>query len=240
MSFYVSLFLTTLTSLVFLKAAFVTLSLTILSHSVAILLSVPLALAINGRRPFVRAAAKTYVSVFRALPTLLLLLLVWNALPQMFSIFREPWFSPFIAAFVALALNESAYQVEINRAALSSIQSGQYQAGQALGFRPMQIFCLIICPQAARVALPPTVNEFITLLKTTSLASVISLTELMAITQQSVSATFRYAEFYAVAAVYYLVMVYALTWLQGRVERKFAWADPHGAAASEDRTNSRH
>ena len=88
----------------------------------------------------------------------------------------------------------------------------------------MQVFRLIVVPQALRIALPPTVNEFITLLKTTSLASVISLTELMAVTQQAVASTFRYAEFYAVAALYYLVMVLALMAVQARVERRFAWA----------------
>lgn len=93
------------------------------------------------------------------------------------------------------------------------------------------MFFLIAVPQALRVALPPTVNEFISLLKTTSLASVISLTELMAVTQQSVASSFRYAEYYAVASIYYLAMVYALMALQKRFERRFAWAKPRGQAA---------
>ena len=155
-----------------------------------------------------------------------MLLFVWNGLPQISPIFRETWFSPFIAALLALTLNEAAYQVEINRAALSAIDDGQFQAGAALGLRRPQVFFLIVVPQALRVALPPTVNEFITLLKTASLASVISLAELMAVTQQSVASTFRYAEFYAVASIYYLAMVYGLMFLQKRVERRFAWAKP--------------
>lgn len=231
MSFNTDIFWSALFSATFFRAALVALALTILAHAAAILLSLPLALALDGRRAWLRWAATAYVGLFRALPALLLLLFVWNGLPQISPVFREPWFSPFIAAFVALMLNEAAYQVEINRAALSAVDDGQYQAGAALGLRKLQVFFLIVMPQALRVALPPTVNEFISLLKTTSLASVISLTELMAVTQQSVASSFRYAEYYAAASIYYLAMVYALMALQKRFERRFAWAKPHGQAA---------
>jgi len=225
-SFDTGLFWSTLFSMTFFKAALVALALTIISHAAAILLSLPLAQALDGKRAWLRWLATAYIGLFRALPALLLLLFVWNGLPQISPIFREAWFSPFMAAFLALTLNEAAYQVEINRAALSAVNAGQYQAGAALGLRKPQVFFLIAVPQALRVALPPTVNEFISLLKTTSLASVISLTELMAVTQQSVASTFRYAEFYAVASIYYIAMVYALMLLQKRFERRFAWASP--------------
>jgi His/Glu/Gln/Arg/opine family amino acid ABC transporter permease subunit len=228
-SFDAGLFWSTLFSATFFKAALVALALTVISHVAAILLSLPLALALDGKRLWLRWAATAYVGLFRALPALLLLLFVWNGLPQISPVFREAWFSPFMAAFLALTLNEAAYQVEINRAALSAVDGGQYQAGAALGLRKPQVFFLIAVPQALRVALPPTVNEFISLLKTTSLASVISLTELMAVTQQSVASTFRYAEFYSVASIYYLAMVYALMFLQKRFERRFAWAKPRDA-----------
>jgi ABC-type amino acid transport system permease subunit len=79
---------------------------------------------------------------------------------------------------------------------------------------------------------PPTANEFITLLKITSLASVISLQELMAVTSQTVSTTFQFSEYYAVALVYYLVMVYTLTWMQGGLERRLSW-DVQGSASSK-------
>ena len=183
MSFDAGLFWSTLVSPAFLWAALTTLSLTVLAHAGAILLSLPLALALDSKRAVLRALAKAYVAFFRALPALLLLLFVWNGLPQVSPVFREAWFSPFVAALLALSFNEAAYQVEINRAALSAVDKGQFTAGAALGFHRMQVFRLIVVPQALRIALPPTVNEFITLLKTTSLASVISLTELMAVTQ---------------------------------------------------------
>ncbi|AMX94276.1 amino acid ABC transporter permease [Mesorhizobium sp. M7A.F.Ca.US.014.04.1.1] len=235
MSFDFGLFWSTLFSGTFFRAALVALALTILAHAAAILLSLPLALALNGQNKVLRWGATAYIAVFRALPALLLLLFVWNGLPQIWPIFRETWFSPFIAALLALTLNEAAYQVEINRAALSAVEEGQFQAGAALGLRKPQVFFLIVVPQALRIALPPTVNEFITLLKTTSLASVISLTELMAVTQQSVASTFRYAEFYAVTSLYYLAMVYVLMILQKRIERRFAWAKPHAAGNDTDK-----
>ena len=139
MSFDTDLFWSTLFSATFFRAALVALALTVISHAAAILLSLPLALALDGKRWWLRWAATAYVGLFRALPALLLLLFVWNGLPQISPIFREAWFSPFIAAFLALTLNEAAYQVEINRAALSAVDGGQYQAGAALGLRKMQI-----------------------------------------------------------------------------------------------------
>jgi polar amino acid transport system substrate-binding protein len=87
-----------------------------------------------------------------------------------------------------------------------------------------------VLPQAFRIAVPPTVNEFISLLKLTSLASVISLTELMTVTQTAVARTFHFSEYYTVALLYYLVMVFALVAVQRRVEQRFAWADRSKAA----------
>jgi ABC-type amino acid transport system permease subunit len=135
-----------------------------------------------------------------------------------------PIMDVFAAAWLALSINESAYQVEINRSALQSIDAGQLAAGEALGLTQLQIYCYVLIPQAIRVAIPPTSNEFITLLKVTSLASVISLQELMTTTQIAVARSFQFAEHYSAALIYYLVMVYTLMGLQSRVERTFSWA----------------
>lgn len=231
MNFDVAVFWDALTSYNFFKGACITLLLALLAHSVGILISIPAALALDGPRNPARTALRGVLSVFRGAPTLLQLLFVWNALPQFFPIFREEWFTPFFAAWIALSINEAAYQVEINRAALKSVDRGQYAAGHALGLSRWQIFRYVILPQAARIAIPPTSNEFITLLKITSLASVISLQELMAVTSQTVSTTFQFSEYYAVALVYYLVMVYTLTWLQSGLERRLSW-DSVAVAAS--------
>lgn len=231
MNFDVAVFWEALTSYHFFKGACITLLLALLAHSVGILISIPAALALDGPSNPARATLRGVLSVFRGAPTLLQLLFVWNALPQFFPIFREEWFTPFFAAWIALSINEAAYQVEINRAALKSVDRGQYAAGHALGLSRWQIFRYVIMPQAARIAIPPTSNEFITLLKITSLASVISLQELMAVTSQTVSTTFQFSEYYAVALVYYLAMVYTLTWLQSGLERRLSW-DSVAVAAS--------
>lgn len=226
-------FFSALTSMAFLRGAFITLAVALLSHAIAIVISIPMAITLNGRgNSLLKAVLKTYVSVFRGAPTLLQLLFIWNALPQFFPIFREQWFTPFLATLVALSINESAYQVEINRSALSAVDSGQELAADALGMSRRQVYRYVIFPQALRIALPPTINDFISLLKTTSLASVISLQELLAITQVQVARTFEFTEYYAAALVYYLAMVFFFLFLQKRVERRFSWADRKKASAN--------
>ncbi|MGH7069752.1 MAG: amino acid ABC transporter permease, partial [Acetobacteraceae bacterium] len=120
-----------------------------------------------------------------------------------------------------------AYQAEITRAALAAVPAEQRDAGAALGLSRAQCFRLVILPQAIRVAIPPTANEFITLLKVTSLASVISLQELLAVTTREISVTFRFTELYAVALVYYLAIVSVL--MLGQV-----WLERHYSAGVRD------
>lgn len=223
MAFDTAVFLDALLSSAFLKGALVTVALALLSHAVGIAISIPAALYISGPPSPLRWVVKGILGILRGAPTLLQLLFVWNALPQFFPVFREPWFSPFLAAWIALSFNEAAFQTEINRAALGAIDPGQRAAGTALGMTRFQILRYVLLPQAVRVALPPTANEFITLLKITSLASVISLSELMSVTSRAVATTFQFTEYYAAALVYYLVMVYALVLLQSRFERRLAW-----------------
>ncbi|ACI52435.1 polar amino acid ABC transporter, inner membrane subunit [Gluconacetobacter diazotrophicus PA1 5] len=222
-------FLSALASPAFLRGAGVTLVMAVLSHMTAIVIAIPMALVLNGRDGLLKSGVRAYVALFRAAPTLLQLLFVWNALPQFLPVFREAWFTPFLAAWISLSINEAAYQVEINRAALQAIDPGQALAGDALGMTRMQVYRHVIFPQALRIALPPTINEFISLIKTTSLASVISLQELLAVTQINVARTFAFTEYYAAALVYYLLIVFFFLGLQRRIERRFAWADRLGA-----------
>jgi polar amino acid transport system permease protein len=228
-SFHWDIFWGALTSAAFLKGALVSLTLTVAAHALAILLATPLAIISNRNRGAAAFAVRLYVGLFRGIPTLLQLLFIWNALPQFIPALQAPWFTPFLAALVALTLNEAAYQTEINRAALRAVDPGQRAAGLALGLTPRQVFVHITAPQALRVAIPPTTNEFINLLKVTSLASVISLRELLTVTNQAVATSFRFVEYYGAALVYYLVIVGALTYLQSRIERRLAWSS-HGSS----------
>jgi His/Glu/Gln/Arg/opine family amino acid ABC transporter permease subunit len=183
-----------------------------------------LALGRSSRSPVVRGSVFLYNWIFRATPTLLQLIFIWYALPQLWPTFAGSWFKPFLAAFIALSLNEAAYMSEIIRAGLLSVDPGQELAGRALGMTRPRILRRVIVPQAFRIIIPPTGNEFITLLKLTSLASVISLHELLTASQVRGTAEFRYAEAYSAALVYYLGIVSILMIVQAQLEKRFTWS----------------
>jgi polar amino acid transport system permease protein len=178
--------------------------------------------ALSGRRG-VRSGAWVYNWLFRATPTLLQLYFVWYALPTLWSGFASSWFTPFIAAWIALSLNEAAYMSEIIRAGLISVDPGQELAGRALGMSPRRILRRVIVPQAVRIVIPPTGNEFITLLKLTSLASIISLHEIFTAARELTAVKFQYTEPLLAALVYYLAIVSVLMVGQSHLERRFTW-----------------
>lgn len=203
--------------------ALLALELTIASLAAASVIAFFLALGALSRAGPLRGLVLLYNWFFRAIPTLLLLLFVWNGLPQLWSTFTSSWYKPFLAAFIALSLNEAAYMSEIIRAGLLSVDPGQELAGRALGMTRSRILRRVIVPQAIRIIIPPTGNEFITLLKLTSLASVISLYELLGAATVRASQDFRYLEAYTAAAVYYLAIVSVLMIFQAQLERRFTW-----------------
>ena len=194
-----------------------------MSFAISIVIGFFLALGRASRRRWVRGFVFFYTWIFRATPTLLQLLFVWDALPQIWNGFTESWFTPFMAATIALSLNEAAYMAEIIRSGLLSVDPGQELAGRALGMSRRRIMRRIIVPQAVRITIPPMGNEFITLLKLTSLASVISVTELLTASQNFSATSFSYTEAFAAAAVYYLVIVSILMYVQSRLEKRFTF-----------------
>jgi polar amino acid transport system permease protein len=223
MLFDPEIFIQQLLSPAYLWGAFISVAVAVLSLVLATAIGFFVALGRTSASRSWRVPAGAYVWFFRAIPALLVLLIMWNALPQLFPVFQQDWYSPFIAAVIGLGLVEAAFMAEIIRSALQSVDEGQALAGRALGMSPVQVMLKVTLPQAIRVALPPTGNEFIGLVKYSSLASVISLRELLTTAQVGVNITFRYAEYYAAAIVYYLIIVTALTLLQSTVEKKFAW-----------------
>jgi polar amino acid transport system permease protein len=223
MQFDPSVFWEQLISPAYLQGAGLAVGLAIISQILGILIGFVLALGRTGRNRFARGISGAYIWFFRAIPTLLVLLVVWNAGPQLIPALTESWYTPFLAAFIGLAVVEGAYMSEIIRSALLSVDEGQPLAARALGMTPWQVMWKVIIPQATRIAIPPTGNEFIGMVKYTSLASVISLKELLTTAQIGVSVTFRYAEYYAAAIIYYLIIVSILMLLQNQVERRFRW-----------------
>ena len=223
MRFDPQVFLSALTSSALIQGAAMTVALTIVSFALGLVIGLLVALGRDHPLRPVRAAAWVYVWIFRAIPTLVQLLFVWNALPQLVPALNDPWFTPFLAATLALSLNEGAYAAEIIRGGLLSIDDGQKQAARALGLSPWSTFRRVIAPQLVRVIIPPMSNDFITLLKITSLASIISLRELLTNAQLMISSTFAFAEIYAAVAVWYLVLVSIFMAFQSVVERRFVW-----------------
>lgn len=207
----------------YLDGAILSVTLAAASQVVAVLLGFVVALGRLSKSRPARSVAGLYVWFFRAIPTLLVLLLVWNAGPQLIPALRQDWFSPFLAGLIGLSVVEAAYMAEICRSALMSVDEGQSLAARALGLSPARVMFKVLLPQAIRVALPPTGNEFIAMIKYTSLASVISLRELLTTAQNGVSVTFRYAEYYVAALVYYLVIVSVVMYGQSLIERRFRW-----------------
>jgi polar amino acid transport system permease protein len=222
-SFDSHLFWSALSSGPYWRGALTALELTIVSLATAIVMGFFVALGALSPRRSVRLGSWMYNWLFRATPTLLQLYFVWYALPTWWHVFAQSWFTPFMAAWITLSLNEAAYMSEILRAGLLSVDPGQELAGRALGMTRRQILRKVIVPQAVRIVIPPTGNEFITLLKLTSLASIISLHELLTAATELTSAKFQYNEPLLAALVYYLVIVSILMLLQARLERRFSW-----------------
>ena len=205
------------------RGALTALELTAAALSTSLVVGFFVALGSLSTRRWVRSVSWVYNWLFRATPTLLQLYFVWYALPTIWSGFAQSWFTPFMAAWITLSLNEAAYVSEILRAGLMSVDPGQELAGRALGMSHWRILRRIVVPQAVRIAIPPIGNEFITLLKLTSLASIISLHELLTAATQLTSAKFIYNEPLLAALVYYLGIVSILMALQSRLERRFTW-----------------
>ncbi|NYT73289.1 amino acid ABC transporter permease [Halomonas sp. QX-2] len=223
MAFDSAVFWDALFSRSYLNGAFVALSLATLVQFFAIVIGFFLALGRESQKTVLRYFTSAYVWVFRAIPALLILILVWNVLPQLVPTLRSSWFTPYMGALVGLTLLEAALMTEIIRSSLRSVDKGQKLAGKAIGLTPRQIYWHVLIPQMIRVAIPPTGNQYINMIKMTSLASVISLQELLYVAQQNVSRTFSYMEYYSAAAVYYLVIVSVLMVIQARLEKKYMW-----------------
>ena len=219
----IQVFLDALTSRALREGLVMTITLTIVSFVLGFAIGLGVALLRDSRFRVVRAAAWTYIWVFRAIPTLVLLLFAWNGLPQLIPALKGPGYPAFLAATVAFSINEAAYAAEILRGGLLSIDDGQRLAARALGMPPASVFRRVVLPQLVRVVIPASANDFITMLKITSLASVISLREIMTNTQTVIATTFRFAEWYTAAAIYYLVLVSIFMVAQAWLERRYVW-----------------
>jgi polar amino acid transport system permease protein len=202
-----------------LNGARVTIFLTILAVSAGLVLSFFLALGKMSKFPALNKFCSAYVFFFRGTPLLMQLYFIYYALPMITPVLTIN--SRFLAAFIAFGLNSAAYCAEIIRAAIQSIDKGQFEAARALGLSYAQTMRLVIVPQSIRRLIPPVGNEFIMMLKDASLVSMIALTDITKATRNIESST-RSALVYIPAMILYLIITAVFTYIFHKLEKKYS------------------
>ncbi|MFE4541360.1 amino acid ABC transporter permease [Arthrobacter sp. NPDC056727] len=192
-----------------------TIPLTLASFVIGLALALLVALMRLSRNVVVSGVARFYVSVIRGTPLLVQLFVIFYGLPSL-GVKLDPWPS----AIIAFSLNVGGYAAEVIRAAILSVPKGQWEAGHTIGMSRGQSLRRIILPQAARVSVPPLSNTFISLVKDTSLASLILVTELFRNAQQIAAFSQEFMVLYLEAALVYWVICLALSSGQSVLERR--------------------
>lgn len=204
-----------------LIGAGITLKLTFISGILGLILGMFLALLRISQFKILNWLSLLYITLFRGTPLLLQILFIYFALPTILEVYQiNMVLDSFSAGILALSLNSAAYLAEIYRAGILSIPKGQTEAARALGLSRHQTMYKIIIPQTYRRIIPPIVNELSALTKETSLVSVISLGELLYMTQRLGSKYLRVWEVYIWAALGYLIIVMVLSFTASRIEKR--------------------
>lgn len=216
-----------------LKGVVVTIELSVLSMLCAIVLGILIGIARMARNPMLSSLARGYIVFFRGVPVLVQLL-IWGNIGLLvktislgvpltditfFSIKTNDLLIPFASAVIGLTLAEAAFMAEVVRAGIVSIDRGQLEAAAAIGMTPARTTRRIVLPQALRVMIPPTGNEFVNLIKGTSLVSVIAGGDLLTHAQNISATSYRIVEMLVVATVWYLVLVTLATIGQNYLEK---------------------
>ncbi|MEW6262311.1 MAG: amino acid ABC transporter permease [Thermodesulfobacteriota bacterium] len=198
-----------------LRGAVLTVELSVLAIAIGFVLGNMIGLLRLSKFALLRYPAIAYITIIRGTPLLVQLFLIYYGLPQ-FGLDL----GPFTAALTGMALNDAAYVAEITRGAIQSIDKGQWEAAKATGLSPWQGLRHVIFPQALKRMIPPLGNEFILLIKSSSLVSTIAMVELTRTAQLIASATFRPMEMLVGAALIYLAMNLILQSTLSRVEAR--------------------
>ena len=200
-----------------------TLQVTVLAMLIGTLLGIGLGVMRVSSNPLLGGLSGFYVWFVRGTPVLIQLLVIHNGLPQMvgsreFTLFL----TPFRSALITFTINEAAYMAEIVRGGIQAIEPGQMDAGKSLGMTNLQAMRRVILPQALRVVIPPTGNEFIAMLKNTSIAFVIGFVELTSASRLIYAVNFKVMELLVVASIWYLAMTTTFSLLQAELEARLA------------------
>src|SRR5438270_9154520 len=217
-----------------LQGLITTLELTVLCMSIGIVIGIVLAVMRLSPNPLLSGVSWLYIWFFRGTPVLVQILF-WGYIaalyprlslgipfgPQFVHVNANSTITPFVAGMLALGLNEGAYMAEIVRAGIISVEEGQTEAAQSLGMTRLQTMRRIVLPQAMRVIVPPTGNETISMLKTTSLVSVIAVTDLLYSVELIYAVNYRTIPLLIVASIWYLIVTTLLSFGQYYLERYF-------------------
>ena len=222
-----------------------TLELTFIAMAIGVVLGVVFAVMRLSPNPILSGTAWIYIWFFRGTPVYVQLLF-WYAIsalhptislgvpfgPEFVHLNANSLVTPFVAALLGLGLNEGAYYAEIVRAGIISVDHGQFEAAQSLGMRRAQLMRRIVLPQAMRVIVPPTGNETISMLKTSSLAVVVTYPELLYQTENIADRTYQVIPLYIMASFWYLLLTTVLTIGQYYVERYYARGSSYALPAT--------
>lgn len=200
----------------------VTLGMAAASMVAALALAVALAMLRVLRVPVLDGAARVFVSFFRGTPLLVQLFLFYYGLPQLLPALSA--INGVTAAIMGLTLHFAAYMAESIRGAIGGVDRSQWEAAQSVGMTQGQAMRRIVLPQAARIAAPSLVNSFVDMIKSTSLAFTLGVTELMGAAQREAAGSFRYLEAFLLVAMFYWVIVEALSVVQRRLETRLGRA----------------
>ncbi len=197
--------------------ALVTIEITAVAVAIGVMIGLFVGIAELSRYWYLRIPAKVYVDFIRGTPLLVQIFIIYFALPIVLGVRVEP----FVAAVAACSINSGAYVAEIFRAGIQSIDKGQTEAGRSLGMSWGQTMIFIVIPQAFRRIIPQLGNEFIAMLKDSSLVSVIGFEELTRKGQLIIASTYGSLEIWSAVAVIYLIMTLSITRFVAYLEKRF-------------------
>ena len=209
-----------LTNLKFLISGFtITIYISVISIILSMLLGLIVALPSLAKSKFLTYFNIFYVEIVRAVPLLVLILWIYYGLPIMLGIS----FSPFVSGIIALTISESAFQAEIFRAGINSISKGQHEVAASLGMNFWKKMRLVIMPQAIKTVLPALANQFVYVLKMSSLVSIIGIGDLTRKANELVVTTYRPLEIYSVLILEYLVLILIVSYLVRKLENRLKY-----------------
>ena len=209
-----------LTNLKFLISGItITIYISVISIILAMIIGLVVALPSLSNNKFLSYFNIAYVEIVRAIPLLVLILWIYYGLPIMTGIS----FSPFVSGVIALTISESAFQAEIFRAGINSINKGQYEVANSLGMNFWKKMRLVILPQAIKVVLPALGNQFVYVLKMSSLVSIIGIADLTRKANELVVSTYRPLEIYTFLILEYLVLILIVSYFVRKLENRLKY-----------------